>query len=147
VKGDGIVRSLVACAAMFCVFCFCDVAYSVGTALLLGAFFLLVVSGASLFGLLRLTGARRLGDISYSLYLMHGTVITLLFSYRPLTEFSLTGSVQYYATQALSTTVLLAVCVGTYLLIEKPGIALGRLVASSGKTNRRIETESASAAG
>jgi peptidoglycan/LPS O-acetylase OafA/YrhL len=141
IKGDGVVRSMVACAAMFFVFHFCDVAYSASTALLLGAFFLLVVSGTSLFGLLRLTGARRLGDISYSLYLMHGAVLTLLFSWRPLVELSLTRSAHYYVMQALCTAILLAICVGTYLLIEKPGIALGRIIGRSRESTHQLDAK------
>jgi peptidoglycan/LPS O-acetylase OafA/YrhL len=141
IKGDGVVRSMAACAAMFFVFHFCDVAYSASTALLLGVFFLLVVSGTSLFGLFRLTGARRLGDISYSLYLMHGAVLTLLFSWRPLVELSLTGSAHYYVMQALCTAILLAICVGTYLLIEKPGIALGRIVGRSGERTHQLDAK------
>lgn len=142
IRGDGAARSALACAAIFGVFHFCDVAYSVNTAILLGVFFLLVVSGTSLFGLLHLTGARRLGDMSYSLYLMHGTVLT--FMHKSLLDFSLAGSSQYFAMQALCAIVLLAVCVSTYLLIERPGIALGRFVARGFKYERQPDSGHAS---
>lgn len=128
IKGDSGTRSLLALVSMLGVFYFCDVAYSVSTALLLCVFFMLVTSGTSLFGILNLTGARRLGDMSYSIYLMHGTVLTFMFLHKPILAISLDGAWGYAIVQAICSLILLAVCVGTYLLIERPGMSLGRLV-------------------
>jgi len=57
-----------------------DSMYDVAPELLLGAGFLLIVSGATLFGLLLTRPARRLGDISYGIYLLQGPVLLLAFS-------------------------------------------------------------------
>ena len=43
--------------------------------------FLLIVSGATVFGLLLTRPARRLGDISYGIYLLQGPVLLLAFSF------------------------------------------------------------------
>lgn len=130
IRGDGPGRSVIAIALLVGVFWLCDTAYAQLASVLLGGFFTLVASGTSLFGLLKLTGARRLGDISYSLYLTHGAVLTFMFTSGPLLDFSLTGSPQFFMAQAISALVLLMVCIATYMLIEKPGIALGSWIAA-----------------
>lgn len=103
--------------------------YSTWTGLLLALFFYLVCSGVSLFGLLRTAPAQRLGKISYSLYLMQGLVLTLLFAAGPIRAFALASPWAYWAT-GIAGAGLLVVCAALgYALVERPGISLGaRLV-------------------
>lgn len=128
VRGDSYLRSLAAAATLIAAFRFCDIAYESLATVLLGSFFFLIASGSSLFGLLHLRGARRLGDISYSLYLMHGAVLVFMFTSGPFLDFSMMGPKHFFTVQAFAALVLLVVCVSTYLIIEKPGIALGRWI-------------------
>ncbi|MBC6449042.1 acyltransferase family protein [Actinokineospora xionganensis] len=93
---------------------------------LLAIFFFLVCAGSDLFGLLRTRAAVRLGNLSYSVYLTHGLVLTVLFMV-PLARdvmvatalgFWLVGTIAVFAVAGLSAL--------TYVFIERPGIQLGR---------------------
>ena len=48
---------------------------------LMTMFFILVVAGGSIFGILNWKVSLVLGEISYSIYLLHGTILFVLFSY------------------------------------------------------------------
>ncbi|MFM0726594.1 acyltransferase [Paraburkholderia strydomiana] len=130
IRGDGPLRSIGAILLLTGAFRFCDTAYAQLATMLLGGFFALIAGGTSIFGLLKLTGARRLGDVSYSLYLMHGAVLVFMFTSGPLLESSLTGPKHFFVAQAIAALVLLSVCIATYLFVEKPGIALGSWLAT-----------------
>lgn len=93
--------------------------------LLLMATFYLICSGASLFGLLSGVAARRLGQISYGLYLLQGIVLTLVFALPPLRELALSTQAGFWAVGVLCTLVLVAVAAVCYALVERPGIAIG----------------------
>lgn len=72
--------SALAFVALVIIFLFLENGYGLDTLILLSIFFLLVCSGAPLLGLLTNVAARRLANISYSLYLLQGLVLTLVFS-------------------------------------------------------------------
>ena len=82
-----------------------------------------------MFGLLRLNSLKLLGDISYSIYLIHGI---LLF----ITYYSIYGvdnakllSIEHYSTIILLLTPLLVtISYLSYRWIEKPGIDYGKKV-------------------
>ena len=75
--------------------------------MLLALFFYLVCSGTSIFGLLTTTPARRLGNISYSLYLMQGLVLTLVFAIDPIRSFAMASPLNYWAIGIVCAGVLL----------------------------------------
>jgi peptidoglycan/LPS O-acetylase OafA/YrhL len=106
--------------------------YGTGTALLLGVFFHAVCSGATLFGLLGTRAAQRLGTISYSLYLMQGLVLTLVFAIGPVERFASSSPLAYGAVGLLCATALVLAAAAGYRWIERPGIALGKRVARRG---------------
>lgn len=95
------------------------------TAVLLAAFFALVCGGSTLFGLLLTSAAQRLGRISYSLYLMQGLVLTLVFAIAPVRELAMASPAAYWAVGVACAGVLLGAAVLGYVGIERPGIALG----------------------
>jgi peptidoglycan/LPS O-acetylase OafA/YrhL len=103
-------------------------AYNWAAVGLLGAFFFLVASGTSLFGLLRLTAAKRLGNISYSIYLLQGLVFVTVGSETPLGVYSVQGTSQLVTVLSMSVVALVLVSAMTFYLIERPGIALGRAI-------------------
>jgi peptidoglycan/LPS O-acetylase OafA/YrhL len=96
------------------------------TALLLTLFFYLVCSGTSVFGLLTTVPARRLGNISYSLYLMQGLVLTLVFAIAPIRNLAMASPQGYWAIGIVCACVLLLGAALGYAFIERPGIALGK---------------------
>ena len=54
-------------------------AYTLGPAILLSLAFILITAGCSIFGLLNLSVSRFFGKITYSLYLLHGIVLYVIF--------------------------------------------------------------------
>ncbi len=99
--------------------------YGTATSLILALFFYLVCSGANLFGLLTSLPAIRLGNISYSIYLMQGLVLTVIFAIPPIREFAMTSSLSYWTIGLLCMYTLLICAALGYVFIEKPGIAIG----------------------
>ena len=100
--------------------------YGAWPAMLLAGFFYLVCSGTSLFGLLDSSAAQRLGRISYSLYLMQGLVLTVVFAAGPIRTFAMTSPQAYWATGIACACLLLLCAALGYAFIERPGIALGK---------------------
>lgn len=101
-------------------------AYQPDPTLLIGAAFVLIASGSTIFGLLNAKASQRLGHVSYGIYLLQSIPMTIL---------TAPGTFGARVTQSFGTawltigvgsilTVLLA-CV-TYRLVEQPGIALGK---------------------
>lgn len=117
------VAGLVCMAAIFAA---SSSGYGTFTALLLAVFFYFVSSGATLFGLFTTTSARRLGNISYSLYLMQGLVLTLMFAMTPVKTFAMASPHNYWAIGLVCVSVLLLAAALGYALIERPGIAFGK---------------------
>ncbi len=118
--------SALALACLTIIFATSSRGYGTFTAMLLAVFFYLVCSGASLFGLLTTTPAHRLGNISYSLYLMQGLVLTLVFAIPPVRSFAMSAPQNYWAIGSVCAAVLLLSAAFGYAYIERPGIALGK---------------------
>jgi peptidoglycan/LPS O-acetylase OafA/YrhL len=133
--------SATALACIAVVFATSRSGYGTATATLLALFFYLVCSGASIFGLLTTAPARRLGNISYSLYLMQGLVLTGVFAIDPIRAFAMASPERYWATGVVCACVLLLGAALGHTLIERPGIALGRRL-----TRRRTSTTDAAVA-
>lgn len=100
--------------------------YGTVTMLILAVFFYLVCSGTSVFGLLTSTPAIRLGNISYSIYLMQGLVLTSVFAITPVKNFAMASVLNYWAIGMVCLGVLLVCAAFGYALIERPGIAFGK---------------------
>jgi peptidoglycan/LPS O-acetylase OafA/YrhL len=103
-----------------------DGMYGVAPELLLGVGFLLIVSGATLFGLLLTRPARRLGDISYGIYLLQGPVLLLAFSFPALRVASAASPAVHWSLAVIAAAALTAFATLTHSLVERPGIRAGR---------------------
>lgn len=121
-----LLASTLALVALAIVFLTLENGYGADTLVLLSIFFYLVGSGASLFGLLTNVAAQRLGNISYSLYLMQGLVLTLVFSISPIRNFALQTALNYWIIGGLCAALLVVAAALGYVFIERPGIALGK---------------------
>ena len=108
-----------------------DGVYGVAPELLLGAGFLMIVSGTTLFGLLLTRPARRLGDVSYGIYLMQGPVLLLAFSLPWLKAASAASPAVHWSLVAVAAAALTVFATLTHSLVERPGIQAGRRVASA----------------
>lgn len=98
-------------------------AASLGPLLLLTVAFALMAGGNDLLGLLSLPVSRLLGEISYSLYLLHGIALFLLFGVLlpPAWSASLSWG-EHWSLVALLSPVLVLVCYGTFKLVEMPAM-------------------------
>lgn len=124
-RGDSAIKSIAACALLLTAFLLRSTAYDDLSIVLLAGFFALVASGASLFGLLLTRGATRIGHASYSVYLLQGVVLMVIFAPSVLGMWATISPVHFWLVAVLTTVCLLGVASATYLWIEKPGITAG----------------------
>lgn len=124
--GASHIKSAAAVVLIVGAFRFTDTPYSVGATLMLGGFFLLIASGATLFGALITPAARRLGNMSYSLYLLHGLVLTILMTRPAIITFALERNCRMWAAGALVFCSVVVLSMLTYYFVELRGIALGK---------------------
>ena len=98
-------------------------AFGVGPIALLTVAFCIVAGGNTLFGALTNSAARWLGEISYSLYLLHGMILFSLFTIilDPETVREWSPSLYWSAIIAVVPAVL-GISFATFRLIERPGI-------------------------
>ncbi len=96
--------------------------------------FILIACGADIFGLLRSTGARLLGDASFSLYLLHGIVLACAFETGLLV--GLESNWLLLAFPCLALTAVAASTV-TYRLVERPAIEFGKRLTPRMRTDNR----------
>jgi peptidoglycan/LPS O-acetylase OafA/YrhL len=97
--------------------------------LCMGITFYLINTGCSFFGLLTTTPARRLGDVSYGIYLLQGLPQALFFRPPFFASIALASPLGHWSLALLATLTLVGLATLTHVYIERPGIALGRLVA------------------
>ncbi|WP_395680629.1 acyltransferase family protein [Inquilinus sp.] len=122
--------SAIALACLGTVFLAFDTMLGPVQILLVSVFFGLVCDGATLFGLLSTRPARRMSTMSYSLYLMQGLALTLVFGVPQIRDFAMAGPARFWLAGGLCALLLLAASAVTYRLVEAPGIALGRRMRS-----------------
>lgn len=99
-------------------------AYTPGPFLLLSAAFLILAGGNSLFGLLTLKPAKLLGELSYSIYLLHGLllflVLGILIGPERVAELSV---LEYWLVVTGCVPVLIVLCLVTFRTIERPAMS------------------------
>jgi peptidoglycan/LPS O-acetylase OafA/YrhL len=101
-------------------------AYEAVPICLLGAAFFLIANGTSLFGLLASRPARRLGDISFGIYLLQGLIFAALFATRDARAFALASPEQHWALVGAAGLLLIGAATIAHVTIERPGVDLGR---------------------
>jgi peptidoglycan/LPS O-acetylase OafA/YrhL len=110
--------------------------------ILLGGVFYLIISGANLFGLLSSRPARRLGDVSYGIYLLHGLVLSVVFAPASVRTFALGSPIQHWATMLACLIILLFVAAVTHVGIERVGIDFGKRVFVALESVRKVHLSS-----
>ncbi len=96
--------------------------------ILMGLAFFLIISGCDVFGLLSSRPARRLGNVSYGIYLLHPLLLSFMFSLQPVVEFALNSPLRYWTVVLLSAALLVVIATAAHVWIERPGIELGKRV-------------------
>lgn len=133
------VASIVVIALLATVFTFFSTANRAVPVLLLGFTFYLIVSGCTVFGLLTSRPARRLGDISYGVYLLQGLIFTIAFSSEHVRALALASPVRHWVVVLGCAVTLIAVATITHVLVERTGIDLGKRVSDTLSAWRRAE--------
>ncbi|UJB19759.1 MULTISPECIES: acyltransferase family protein [Lysobacter] len=95
---------------------------------LTGAFFFIVCSGNRLFGVLSLAPARRLSNMSYSIYLSQGLAMVAVFAIPGVKAYALSGTVPFWIVNIGCGLVLCLSALATYLYVEEPGIRMGKRI-------------------
>ncbi len=106
-------------------------AWGPGQMLLLTLLFSTIACGNTLFGVLTHPLSRRLGDISYSIYLLHGLLLYTCFMLvlGPAQAALLTPAAHWAVVIGL-TPLLIAACSLTFACVERPGIEVGKRLAA-----------------
>ncbi len=105
--------------------------YNVFALILIGATFFLIVSGCSIFGILLSRPARRLGDISYGIYLLQGLPQAFFFRPAILKSIALSSPLGHWTLALLASITLIFFALFTHVAIEIPGIELGKRVVNA----------------
>jgi peptidoglycan/LPS O-acetylase OafA/YrhL len=113
-----------------------DSSYTAGVAALLGGAFYLIASGCSFFGFLTNQPARRLGNVSYGIYLLQGLILTLVFSIDRARNLVLASPLGYWSMVLLCAVLLVAVATFAHVGIERTGIELGKRLGRAMKYRR-----------
>ncbi len=101
------------------------VAYTPDAQIMLAVAFILIASGNTVFGLLTLPVSRTLGEMAYSIYLLHGFILFVVFRGIIGIDLARTFSMtQYWATISCVSSALVCCSFVTYSLIEKPFMRL-----------------------
>ena len=106
-------------------------AYGVAPLMLLTIAFALIAGGCTLFGVLTNSMSRLLGDIAYSVYMLHGISLFVLFKgVIGTSKASSMSPSEHWGWVILCTPILILGCFTTYRLIEKPAMdSVSRVVA------------------
>jgi peptidoglycan/LPS O-acetylase OafA/YrhL len=96
--------------------------------LMLGVAFALVAFGGTLFGVLLSRPAKRLGNISYGIYLLQGPVLLLMFAPPSIRSFAIESAWVHWAVVLIAVLALVMLSTATHVLIERPGIQAGQWV-------------------
>lgn len=99
-----------------------------GVVLLVGGLFFAVACGNSMLGLLTLRLSRQLGELAYSLYLLHGLLLFALLHADALTP--QVSAATHWMQVTLVTPVLVALSVLTHRWVERPGMQRARWLAA-----------------
>ncbi len=89
-------------------------------------FFIAVALGNDIFGLLKHKASILLGEISYSIYLMHGFIIYFIYTIVEPIDLKTISSLEHTYMMPLLVVFIILVSTKTYLYIEAPAIKLGK---------------------
>jgi len=122
--------SILALAFLVGLFLGFDTSFGFYQSLLLTGFFIPIALGNSLFGLLRMNFSKFMGEISYSIYLLHGLVLFILFTLIFPDFLGSTSKTTYMLLMPLVGALIILCSWVTFYYIEKPMMILGKKIAN-----------------
>lgn len=131
VKTSDIVTSTIAALLISFVFVAFSSVYTLEPIILLGGAFYFIASGTTLFSLLTSRPARRLGNVSYGIYLLQGLSFATVFMFAPAKDAAVSSPFGHWLIVLLCAILLVAAATISHVLIERPGIVLGKRVADA----------------
>ncbi len=137
-------KSVIAIILLALVFSRFDTAYTAVPILMLATVFFLVTSGCTLFGLLQTRAARRLGEISYGIYILQGLALYAIFAVPSLRLFALGSALHYWMVIAVAAAGLVTFALLAHIVLELPGINAGKILIKKLNRNRPEKTASTS---
>jgi len=126
VKAPAWLLSSAICVIVAFVFADLDTISAALPAALLGLVFFLITSGSTIFGLLTWRAARRLGDISYGIYLMQGLILAIIFRAALVRDLTAASPAWHWIAVFTAGCLLVIAATATHELIEQPGIRAGK---------------------
>jgi len=100
-------------------------------AALLGVGFYAILCGGNIFGLLNLKSAKRLGAISYDLYLVHGLIFAAAFALPEVSATALSSPIAYWISLTVIIFTALTAALVLRVYVELPALAFGKRVTTS----------------
>ena len=128
--------TIIAIASLIVVINCFKTSFGLTQALLLSIFFIPVALGNSMFGILKLDSSIFLGEISYSIYLMHGIVLYFTFSLFFPNHIASNTQTSYMLLMPIIAVLVILISWATYIFIEKPMNIFGKQL-----SNRLIKNE------
>ncbi|MDT7953361.1 MAG: acyltransferase [Acetobacteraceae bacterium] len=126
-RTQGLLTSALATGLLVYALLALDSSSSPGAILVLAALFYLVATGCSMFGVLQMRSAHRLGHISYGIYLMQGLALAAVL--RPLHRLSAASPVLHVLLVGLASALLVFMALLAHRWVELPGMRWGDRVA------------------
>ncbi|MBU9169255.1 acyltransferase family protein [Burkholderia gladioli] len=129
--------SAIAAACMVVLFSFAKSHAGEVQIILIGATFYLICSGASMFGVLHLRSAERLGHISYGIYLIQGIPMTLLYWHPEFKAWAIRSTAHYWLSLLVCAVILCVVSSIAHVAIERPFISIGKRLSKRSRSGKR----------
>lgn len=126
-RSDGPVGSVLTLALLIGALFAFDRSSSPQAILVLAGLFYLITTGCSLFGVLRLRAAHRLGHLSYGIYLMQGLALATVL--RPFRSVSIASPALHIVMVTAATALLTMMALLTHRYVELPGMRVGDRIA------------------
>ena len=96
--------------------------------MLLSVAFIIVACGNDIFGLLNCISSRALGEVSYSIYLLHGLLLFVTFNFVGYARVRELPALMYWIFITGLTPILISLCFVTFRVIERPAMRRAPIV-------------------
>lgn len=100
--------------------------YSIHQEIMVGLIFIFICNGNFIFGILKNKVIFLLGELSYSIYLLHGVVLFLIYNYVMQNDITISSYTSYILCFPIIFIVVISISTVTYKYIEIKGIEIGR---------------------
>jgi len=103
----------------------CNNVFETVPIIILGILFLSIIYGATVYGLLLLRPTKRLGDVSYGIYLLQGPILYLAFASPSVRSWATASAWDHWSIVLIAAGALVLLATLSHSLIERPGIKAG----------------------